>query len=94
MDLNVSNIIEVDPKLSSVQVGMDVHAIGHPSGGSYCTYTKGVVSQYNQNYEWDYEQKSFHKADVIQHKHQLIQVILVGHLLAIKVKLLVLIPFL
>ena len=66
VDLNVSNIIEVDPKLSSVQVGMDVHAIGHPSGGSYCTYTKGVVSQYNQNYEWDYEQKSFHKADVIQ----------------------------
>ena len=66
VDLNVSNIIEVDPELSSVQVGMDVHAIGHPSGGSYCTYTKGVVSQYNQNYEWDYGQKSFHKADVIQ----------------------------
>ena len=66
VDLSVSNIIEVDPNLSSIQIGMDVHAIGNPDGGSYCTYTKGVVSQYMQNHEWAYSETSLHRANVIQ----------------------------
>ena len=66
VDLSVSSIIEVDSDLESVEIGMDVHAIGHPDGGSYCTYTKGVVSQYKQKHEWAYSETSLHKANVIQ----------------------------
>lgn len=45
---------------SEIGVGMDAHAIGHPNGESW-TYTKGVISQYRNNYEW-----LGHKANVIQ----------------------------
>ena len=37
--------------MSEVQVGADVHAIGHPSGQTW-TYTKGIVSQIRRGYEW------------------------------------------
>ena len=39
---------------SEIAVGMDVHAIGHPTGEAW-TYTTGVISQYRQAYEWQVE---------------------------------------
>ena len=50
---------------SAVQVGADVHAIGHPTGEAW-TYTKGVVSQIRHDYAWSAEDKLEHKATVIQ----------------------------
>ena len=47
-----------------IQVGADVHAIGHPTGEAW-TYTKGFISQYRKDYEWRDEEGS-HKASVIQ----------------------------
>ena len=61
----ISKIVRIDPNKSSVQVGMDVHAIGHPEG-EYCTYTKGVVSQMRESYDWSYSENSLHQATVIQ----------------------------
>ena len=46
--------------MSEVQVGADVHAIGHPEGQTW-TYTKGLISQVRPGYEWRH-----HKVDVIQ----------------------------
>jgi len=45
---------------STLQVGADVHAIGHPEGAQW-TYTRGFVSQIRPGFEW-----LGHKADVIQ----------------------------
>ena len=56
----------IDSKNESVEIGMDVHAIGHPDGGIPCTYTKGVVSQVKDGHEWAYSDISVHKAMVIQ----------------------------
>jgi hypothetical protein len=51
---------------SEIAVGMDVHAIGHPTGEAW-TYTKGVISQYRQAYEWKARNDPIaHKADIIQ----------------------------
>jgi S1-C subfamily serine protease len=51
---------------SDIQIGLDVHAIGHPRGESW-TYTKGVISQYRNDYEWTGGNSSGkHKANVIQ----------------------------
>jgi S1-C subfamily serine protease len=51
---------------SEIAVGMDVHAIGHPTGEAW-TYTTGVISQYRQAYEWQAEGDPIkHKADIIQ----------------------------
>ncbi|QHP70444.1 serine protease [Bradyrhizobium sp. LCT2] len=49
---------------SDIQVGADVHAIGHPTGEAW-TYTKGFISQYRKDYEWRTEEGA-HKASVIQ----------------------------
>lgn len=46
-------------------IGLDVFAIGHPSGIDW-TYTKGIISQMRQGYEWVYEDRTKHKADVVQ----------------------------
>jgi S1-C subfamily serine protease len=51
--------------ISSLQVGDDVHAIGHPTGEAW-TYTRGIVSQIRRNYEWHAEDNLPHRADVIQ----------------------------
>ena len=51
--------------LESVEIGADVHAIGHPEGLDW-TYTQGVISQYRADYEWDYIDGSSHVASVIQ----------------------------
>jgi S1-C subfamily serine protease len=50
---------------SGVQVGADVHAIGHPTGEAW-TYTRGIVSQVRRDYAWTAEDKLDHKATVIQ----------------------------
>ena len=59
------NSPSIDTKNESVEIGMDVHAIGHPEG-AFCTYTKGVVSQIRKGHEWSYSENSNHKATVIQ----------------------------
>ena len=38
-----------------MEVGQDVHAIGHPKGGADWSYTKGCVSQFRHNFKWTYE---------------------------------------
>ena len=49
---------------SDISIGVDVHAIGHPQGEAW-TYTKGVISQYRNDYTWD-DGNFKHHADVIQ----------------------------
>jgi S1-C subfamily serine protease len=51
--------------ISSVAVGADVFAIGHPTGESW-TFTKGVVSQLRRDYQWRTESGLDHRATVIQ----------------------------
>jgi len=49
-----------------IGVGLDVHAIGHPKG-EYWTYTKGVISQYRPDFEWQGgDGDTAHVANVIQ----------------------------
>jgi S1-C subfamily serine protease len=51
---------------SEISIGSDVHAIGHPRGESW-TYTKGVISQYRNDYQWSGGKGEIkHRADVIQ----------------------------
>ena len=50
---------------ATVQVGADVHAIGHPTGETW-TYTRGIVSQIRKDFAWTAEDKVQHKATVIQ----------------------------
>jgi S1-C subfamily serine protease len=50
--------------MSDVQVGADVHAIGHPKEQTW-TYTKGLISQVRPDYEWS-DGSTKRKADVIQ----------------------------
>jgi len=40
-----------------LEIGQDVHAIGHPKG-EFWTYTKGYVSQMRPDYEWRQSEKS------------------------------------
>lgn len=49
-----------------IQIGADVHAIGHPTGQSW-TYTRGLISQFRMNYAWKAgSPESAHRASVIQ----------------------------
>lgn len=50
---------------TTLQVGADVHAIGHPTGEAW-TYTRGIVSQIRRAYVWKAEDKIPHEATVIQ----------------------------
>lgn len=51
---------------AQVEIGDDVHAIGHPTG-EYWTYTTGIVSQYHKNRKWgDSQGDGAHRATVIQ----------------------------
>jgi S1-C subfamily serine protease len=50
---------------TAVQVGSDVHAIGHPTGETW-SYTRGIVSQIRRDYDWNAEDKIPHTATVIQ----------------------------
>lgn len=58
------NINQIIPKNSLIEVGSDVHAIGHPKSYAW-TYSKGYVSQIRNNFEWKYKETA-HKATVIQ----------------------------
>jgi hypothetical protein len=49
----------------AVQVGSDVHAIGHPTGQAW-SYTRGIVSQVRKDYAWKTEMGLAHKATVVQ----------------------------
>ncbi len=49
---------------AEIQVGADVHAIGHPTGEAW-TYTRGLISQFRRNYEWKTD-RGLHTANVIQ----------------------------
>jgi S1-C subfamily serine protease len=51
--------------ISTLTVGQDVHAIGHPHGEVW-TYTKGIISQIRPKYKWDVGDGIDHKATVIQ----------------------------
>ena len=51
--------------VASVQVGSDVHAIGHPTGNSW-TYTRGIVSQIRKDQKWTIEDGTPHTATVVQ----------------------------
>jgi S1-C subfamily serine protease len=51
---------------ADVQVGEDVHAIGHPTGQTW-TYTRGIVSQIRRDFSWQARGSAGeHKATVIQ----------------------------
>ena len=51
--------------LNDIQIGSDVHAIGHPSG-LHWTYTKGIVSQMRRDFEWAIQGGHRFRADVVQ----------------------------
>jgi S1-C subfamily serine protease len=61
--VNVKPLSLADP--SSIKIGQDVHAIGHPGNGSQWTYTKGYIGQILNNHEWDYNDGETHKAKTI-----------------------------
>jgi S1-C subfamily serine protease len=50
---------------TTLQVGADVHAIGHPTGEAW-TYTRGIVSQVRRAYQWQPKGDVRHEATVIQ----------------------------
>ena len=52
--------------MDDIQIGAEVHAIGHPYG-EFWTYTRGVVSQVRPDYEWQGAPGGIrHKALVLQ----------------------------
>src|ERR1700730_2378515 len=59
------NPITVAPQ-DNIEIGADVHAIGHPTGEVW-TYTTGIVSQIRPDYEWKGSPQDVqHRATVIQ----------------------------
>jgi S1-C subfamily serine protease len=50
---------------TTIEVGADVHAIGHPTGQTW-TYTRGIVSQIRRAHRWQTEDKIPHEATIIQ----------------------------
>ena len=51
--------------MSEVEIGMEVHAIGHPKGKNW-SYTRGAVSQIRERFTWRYDEHLRHEANVIQ----------------------------
>ena len=49
---------------SDMEIGQDVHAIGHPQGGADWSYVKGYVSQFRPNHKWKYK-KTKHMAGMV-----------------------------
>jgi len=52
-------------RIDQVEVGQDVHAIGHPEGEVW-TYTAGLISQIRPNYQWQGPDGLLHQSTVIQ----------------------------
>ena len=52
-------------KISSLDIGQNVHAIGHPEGGSDWSYTRGYIGQLLKDYEWEYDDGITHKANLV-----------------------------
>jgi len=50
--------------ISDLEIGQDVHAIGHPVGGADWSYTKGYVSQFRPLHKWKTGDKR-HSADLV-----------------------------
>ena len=59
------SIRPLDLSTQDIEVGADVHAIGHPLGQGW-TYTKGIVSSVRPDYEWAYGQGESHRGTIIQ----------------------------
>jgi len=51
--------------VSNIEIGADVHAIGHPTGNSW-TYTRGIVSQIRRDAPWDVDDGFSHRSTLIQ----------------------------
>src|SRR5262249_16996406 len=51
--------------IGEVEVGQDVHAIGHPEGEVW-TYTTGIISKVRPRYQWTGADKVSHQSTVIQ----------------------------
>jgi S1-C subfamily serine protease len=51
--------------IAEVEVGQDVHAIGHPDGEVW-TYTTGIISQIRPSYQWTGSDNLLHQSKVIQ----------------------------
>ncbi len=51
--------------IGRVEVGQDVHAIGHPEGEVW-TYTTGIISQVRPHYQWHGSDNLAHQSTVIQ----------------------------
>jgi S1-C subfamily serine protease len=51
-------------ELKGLEVGQDVHAIGHPKGQTW-TYTTGIISAIRSDYQWKDESR-IHQGTVIQ----------------------------
>ena len=71
-DLALLQMVNPPPSLSyltlgngsSLSVGQDVHAIGHPEGAVW-SYTSGLISQIRNGFQWT-DEGGTHKANVIQ----------------------------
>ncbi|WP_374578272.1 S1C family serine protease [Phenylobacterium sp.] len=71
-DLAIVQVAEVPPTVkplkiggaAGVEVGADVHAIGHPTGQVW-TYTRGIVSQIRRDFSWEGYGDVEHKAAAI-----------------------------
>ena len=50
---------------SSIKIGQDVHAIGHPGLGAEWTYTRGYIGQILKNHEWGYDDGITRKAQMV-----------------------------
>jgi len=50
---------------STIRIGQDVHAIGHPGLGAQWTYTRGYIGQILKNHEWDYNDGIERKAQMV-----------------------------
>jgi len=50
---------------TSLKIGQDVHAIGHPNGGSDWTYTRGYIGQLLNDHEWGYDDGINRKAKLV-----------------------------
>ena len=55
--------IAIESKIGDLEIGQDVHAIGHPKG-EFWTYTKGYVSQLRDDYKWETDDGR-HRAELI-----------------------------